>query len=351
MSPSVDVLLRSPNAYDLAARALSEMRRCKVWPTPLNFELWILIAAAPSGDLAKDVEALIAAGEAITEAKSAELAAVYIPHHFSGADLSIASEKLMLQIDTIGRTLADAQREQADYGRTLAGASKVFSQADPPVLADVIKTLTEATRLVRTQSSVLEKRLNESTSEVQRLEKHLAVVRRDAMTDALTGLANRKAWDEGIDKAVAQAAHTGQPLSVAILDVDHFKRFNDTWGHQTGDQVIRYVATVIARLGEPPRLAARYGGEEYAVALPGDTAESTVNLLDTLRLEIGSRSLKRRSTNEELGAVTVSIGVAQYRRGETAAALLERADLALYASKHGGRNLVTNGEAALKSVA
>jgi diguanylate cyclase len=351
MSPGIDVLLRSPTAYDLAERALAEMRRCKVWPTPLNFELWIQIVAQPTGGLAKEVERLLAAGEPLTEAKSAALAAVHMAHHISGENLAAASEKLALQIDTIGRTLADAQRDHADYGRTLAGASKVFAEADAPVLAQAMKTLTEATRLIQSKSSALEKRLNDSTSEVQRLQQNLDIVRRDAMTDALTGLANRKAWDEGIDAAVAQAARSGEPLSVAILDIDHFKRFNDTWGHQTGDQVIRYVASVIGRLGVAPRLAARYGGEEYAVALPGDTADATAGLLDALRLEIASRRLKRRSTNEELGAVTVSIGVAQYRRGDNAASLVERADVALYASKHGGRNLVTNGEEALKSVA
>jgi diguanylate cyclase len=351
MSPGIDLLLRSPNSYDLAARALAEMRRCKVWPTPLNFELWIQIIAEPSGALATEVGRLIAAGEAITEAKSAELAAVHLAHHITGDNLSAASAKLAQQIDTIGRTLAQAQREHADYGRTLAGATEVFAKADPPVLAEMLNTLTVATRLVQSQSSALERRLHDSTSEVERLQQRLDVVRRDAMTDALTGLANRKAWDEGIDKAVAEAARGGQPLSVAILDIDHFKRFNDTWGHQTGDQVIRYVASVIDRIGKPPRLAARYGGEEYAIALPGDTAEVTATLLDTVRLEIGSRRLKRRSTNEDLGAVTVSIGVAQYRLGESATALVGRADVALYASKHGGRNLVTNGEACLQSVA
>lgn len=351
MSPGIDLLLRSPNSYDLAARALADMRRCKVWPTPLNFELWVQIVAEPSCPLATEVDRMIAAGEAITEVKSAELAAVHLTHHMSGDNLSSASAKLAQQIDTISRALADAQREHADYGRTLAGATEVFAKADPPVLVQMIKTLTAATRLVQSQSSALEKRLNDSTSEVERLQQRLDIVRRDAMTDALTGLANRKAWDEGIDKAVSQAARTGEPLSVAILDIDHFKRFNDTWGHQTGDQVIRYVASVIDRIGAPPRLAARYGGEEYAIALPGDTAAGTVTLLEAARLEIASRRLKRRSTNQELGAVTVSIGVAQYRRGESAAALVERADVALYASKHGGRNLVTNGEVALQSVA
>ncbi len=351
MPPGIDLLLRSPSAYDLAAHALAEMRRCKVWPTPLNFELWTQIVAEPTGPLAAEVEQLLAAGEAITEAKSTELAAVYLAHHVAGDNLSAVSALLAQQIDTIGRTLADAQRDHADYGRTLAGATEVFAQADQPVLSQMIQMLTAATRMVQNQSSALEKRLQDSTSEVERLQQRLDVVRRDAMTDALTGLANRKAWDEGIDKAVAQAEKTGAPLSVAILDIDHFKRFNDTWGHQTGDQVIRYVASVIGRVAADPRLAARYGGEEYAIALPGDTAEVTAALFDTVRVEIASRHLKRRSTNEDLGAVTVSIGVAQFRRGETAASLVERADVALYASKHGGRNLVTNGEASLQSVA
>jgi diguanylate cyclase len=327
------------------------MRRCKVWPTPLNFELWVRIVAEPSGALATEVRRLMDAGEPITEAKSAELAAAHLAHLVSCSNLGAASEKLAQQIDTIGRTLADAQRHQAAYGRTLAGAKEVIADADPPGLTQMIQSLTEATRLVQSQTSALERRLNDSTSEVQRLQQNLDLVRRDAMTDALTGLANRKAWDEGIERAVGEAARSGEPLAVAILDIDHFKRFNDTWGHQTGDQVIRYVASVIARLGAEPRLAARYGGEEYAVALPGETAESTVSLLESVRLEIASRSLKRRSTNEELGAVTVSIGIAQYHRGETVASLLERADVALYASKNGGRNLVTNGEVALKSVA
>jgi len=327
------------------------MRRCKVWPTPLNFELWIQILAEPAGGLAAAVQRLMAAGESITETKSAELAKIYLPHRLSGEDLRAASDKLVREFEAISRTVAHAQRGHADYGRALAGATEVLATADSPILANLIKTLTEATRLVQTQNSFLEQQLKDSTSQVQSLQENLEVVRRESMTDTLTGLANRKAWDEGIEKAVAKAARSREVLSVAVLDIDNFKQFNDTWGHQTGDQVIRYVASVIGRLGVAPALVARYGGEEYAVALPGETAESAASLLDAMRIEIGSRCLKRRSTNEELGAVTVSIGVAQYHRGESAALLVERADFALYASKRGGRNVVTNGEVAVKTVA
>jgi diguanylate cyclase len=170
------------------------------------------------------------------------------------------------------------------------------------------------------------------------LREHLEQVRRDSLTDALTNVANRKAFDEALHRCCAEADTTGIPLSLAVVDVDHFKKFNDTWGHQTGDQVLRYVASVLARLGAAPRLTARYGGEEFAIIFPGETADVAARALDRVRREIASRALKRRSTNEDLGSVTVSMGVAQRLAGEKAAGFIERADAALYQSKHNGRN-------------
>jgi len=169
-------------------------------------------------------------------------------------------------------------------------------------------------------------------------------VRRDAMTDALTNLANRKAFDEELLRACDQAEADNSVVTLAVLDIDHFKRFNDTWGHQTGDQVLRYVASVIGRISKNPRVAARYGGEEFAVIFPGEGALQVEMALNAIREEIGSRALRRRSTNDELGAVTISAGLAERRPGETGTLLLDRADEALYASKRGGRNMVTNAE-------
>ncbi|HET9159601.1 MAG TPA: GGDEF domain-containing protein, partial [Caulobacteraceae bacterium] len=170
-------------------------------------------------------------------------------------------------------------------------------------------------------------------------------VRREAMTDALTGLANRKAFDETLNAAVAHGAKAGEPLSLAIVDIDHFKNFNDTWGHQTGDQVIRFVASVIGRTAAPPRFAARYGGEEFAIIFPGETSDQAKTALEDIRVEISSRMLKRRSTNEDLGTISVSAGLAQWTAGETLDALIERADGALYFAKRNGRNQVSEAGA------
>ena len=343
---NIDLLLRAPSSYGLAAQALTAMQTAGVWPTPLNFELWLHVAADPKGALSLEIQALTRVGESITEARSEELAARHLPRARLSEQIRDAGQHLDFQLEQVTRAIGTAQKTNAAYGKTLAGASREL--ADDAPVADVkliIETLATATRRVQRDNDTLEKRLSTSTQEVNRLREHLESARRDAMTDALSDLPNRKAFDEGLERACTGADAVDAPLTLAVLDIDHFKRFNDTWGHQTGDQVIRFVASVIRKHAIPPRLPARYGGEEFALVLPGLSASTAAEVVEGVRQEIGSRSLKRRSTDEDLGAVTVSVGLAEHRRGETAAALLERADAALYASKRAGRNCVTDADA------
>ena len=343
---NIDLLLRAPGSYGLAAQALAAMQTAAVWPTPLNFELWLHVAADPKGPLSLEIQALTRSGEPITEARSEELAARHLPRARLSEQIRDAGQHLDFQLEQVTRAIGSAQKTNAAYGKTLAGASRELGDDKPA--ADVkliIETLATATRRVQRDNATLEKRLSTSTQEVTRLREHLESARRDAMTDALSELPNRKAFDEGLARACAGADEADAPLTLAVLDIDHFKRFNDTWGHQTGDQVIRFVASIIRKHGAAPRLPARYGGEEFALVLPGLCAAEAAHVVATVCQEIGSRSLKRRSTDEDLGAVTVSAGLAERRRGEPAAALLERADAALYASKRAGRNCVTDADA------
>src|SRR5258708_2191714 len=117
--------------------------------------------------------------------------------------------------------------------------------------------------------------------------------------------------------APAQPVGEGGAVTLAIIDIDHFKHFNDAWGHQIGDQVLRYVASVIGRLGATPRVAARYGGEEFAIIFPAESGRTAMAVLEEIRLEVSSRALKRRSTNEDLGAITVSAGHPERLAGQT----------------------------------
>ncbi|ESQ77004.1 GGDEF domain-containing protein [Asticcacaulis sp. YBE204] len=339
MNNDIEVSVRSPNAYTLAQEAIRMMELHDVWPTPLNYEIWLYVAGDPESALAQEIRRLIGSGEKITEEISESLASKFITRMKLNDEVRDAGLKLTRELASVTDVITEAQKAQKVYNQTLLGAKDSMVDVDAVRLRSLVDNLTAATNKVIDQHGSLETRLNESSREVARLRKHLDQVRMEAMTDALTNLANRKSFDEALDKHCE--GDDGNVVTLAVLDIDHFKRFNDTWGHQTGDQVLRYVASVLSRMGRAPRLAARYGGEEFGMIFPNESMASVERLLNEARQEIASRVLKRRSTNEDLGTVTISAGLAQREFGEDAFDLLDRADKALYQSKNNGRNMVT----------
>ena len=338
MSADVETALRAPQAYDVARRAIAAMEKNKVWPTPLNFEIWTHYVTAKDTPLVAEIEQMIQAGEPFTDAAGEALAAKHLPKQKLSDEILDAGDTLAKELDSVSRAIEHARESSEAYGQELAQATESLAGEDTGKIKVMVDTLTQATQRVRAENQTLESQLADTTAEVTRLREHLEQTRREAMTDGLTSLANRKAFDEALERACAHADASGEVLCLAVLDIDHFKAFNDTWGHQTGDQVLRYVASVIGRAGAPPRTAARYGGEEFALIFPGETARTALAVLEEIRAEVSSRVLKRRSTNEDLGAVTLSAGLAQMKSGEAPSTLVERADAALYDSKRGGRN-------------
>jgi diguanylate cyclase len=344
MSADVETSLRAPQAYELARKAIAAMEAHKVWPTALNFELWVHYVAAKGSALAVEIDQMLEAREPFTDSVGETLAAKFLPKQKLSGELLDAGDALSKELYSVSRAIESARESSEAYGQELANASESLAGEDTGKIKAMVDSLTQATQRVRQENETLESQLADTTAEVGRLKEHLEQVRREAMTDGLTSLANRKAFDEALQRACGQADASGETLCLAVLDIDHFKAFNDTWGHQTGDQVLRYVASVIGRAGDGGRTAARYGGEEFALIFPGEDARTAIAILEEIRAEVASRVLKRRSTNEDLGAVTLSAGVAERRPGEPPGGLVERADAALYASKRGGRNRTSSAD-------
>jgi diguanylate cyclase len=338
MSRDIDSILRSPKAYLWARKAIEAMEAHNVWPTALNFELWLHYVAVKDSDVAAQISTVIKSGAPFTDQIGEAIAAQHLPGAKLTGEILDAGKSLSQELDSVSRAIESARETSEAYGQQLATASESLQETDGGAVRAMIENLSQATRKVREENQALESQLADTTDELSRMREHLEQVRRDAMTDSLTGLANRKAFDETLERACALAEQRGESLTLAVVDIDHFKTFNDTWGHQTGDQVIRYVASVMGRVGLSPRLAARYGGEEFAVVFPGEKTDVAVAAMEAAREEIASRVLKRRSTNEDLGAITISTGIAEHRKGDPPSALIEAADGALYASKRGGRN-------------
>ncbi len=190
-----------------------------------------------------------------------------------------------------------------------------------------------------TANEQLEQSVLERTAELEAANRQLAAL---SSTDALTGLANRRRFDEVWEAEWQRAARMGLPLALALIDVDYFKAYNDHYGHQAGDVCLRQVASLLAaearRAGE---LVARYGGEEFVLVLPGATAAEARTVAERIRAAVEGRGM-RHEHSPAAGVVTISIGVASARvqRAEQAEALLKEADVALYLAKHQGRNRV-----------
>lgn len=197
---------------------------------------------------------------------------------------------------------------------------------------------------MRRRSDMLQAELARCELELGELRNGLQLVRDAAITDQLTGLGNRRQFDHALARLTVEAVQSGQPLSLLLLDVDHFKLFNDLHGHATGDRVLRLVAERLSASIRARDLAIRHGGEEFAVLLPRTDLAGAIELAERIRDVIATTPLDMAGTSQDLRGVTVSIGAVVYAPGESLTDLVARADGALYAAKRQGRNRTVPGE-------
>jgi diguanylate cyclase len=232
-------------------------------------------------------------------------------------------------------------RDAGNYGDRLATFSSALDHARPaPDLRALVDEILAETRAMQERARRLEVELDQSSQQIEGLRVDLAKAQRDANTDSLTGIANRKYFDYELGAAAEEAQLRHQPLSLLLADIDQFKRFNDTHGHQVGDQVLRLVAQVLTSSVKGRDLAARYGGEEFAVLLPQTDLEGACHLAEQIRRTVADNHIRSKSNGRHLGRITLSLGCAQYDPQEALSDLIRRADEALYEAKRQGRNRV-----------
>jgi diguanylate cyclase len=330
-------------AQGQAEHALKEMARHGVPPTPRNYAVWFAYASGRSPALARAIDETIAAGHGFGTEKLDELFARYVADEAQNELYRDAGRRLREAVGQLIERLGEASGQTRAYSARL-GAWSAELGTDQPLdrLREMLAEIAADTQRVLAKNDVLEQQLVRSTDEVEELRRSLAVVQHEAMTDGLTALANRKYFDAHLREATRVATALGEPLSLLFIDVDKFKQFNDTWGHQLGDNVLRLVARTLTDCVKGRDLTARFGGEEFAVVLEATPHEAALRVAEQIRTAIMRRKLVRKDSKADLGQVTVSIGVSLYRPGETIEALISRTDAALYAAKRAGRNRVTS---------
>ncbi|MDO8399365.1 MAG: GGDEF domain-containing protein [Bradyrhizobium sp.] len=312
------------------------MSQQSVPATPSNFSVWFEYAMGTSPALRKTIDILIGNKRKFDAAINYELYVTYVNPQYGLAVKGDFPERLRGVITNATQFLTTAI---ADNRTQIEALGEVSSEAqasgDPQAIIERLVTeLSNATA----RATALELNFEASTQELDRIRNSLKEAEQRSNTDALTGLANRRSLDEFLRSAQIVAMEKGEPLSVLLIDIDHFKDFNDTFGHQVGDQVLRLVAKVLQENVRDQDLAARYGGEELFAVLPGADLDVCAGVAERIRGRISDARLTRRTTGLEISSVTVSIGVAQFKLAESAEAMIERCDRALYRAKRSGRN-------------
>lgn len=331
------------SALDLAAIALSAMSQSGVPPTPRNYSVWFAHAGGTIPELSRTLEAMIANRDDFTVQRNEELFVRFIAAEAQTSAMQQAGKKLQKSIGKVLDNLTRASGDTKAYGEKLdAFSAELGGEQDLARVREVVDGLIADTQLVVAQNDDLSVQLVKSAGEIAELRRTLAIVEHEAMTDGLTAIANRKYFDIHLRKAVTDAKATGRRLSLLFIDIDHFKRFNDTWGHQLGDQVLRLVGKTLTDCVKPTDVTARYGGEEFAIVLEDTCLADAMRIGDLIRATMERRRIKRRDSGDDLGAVTVSVGASVYRIGEEPTQLIDRADAALYHAKRTGRNRVAS---------
>lgn len=340
---AVNGRLLGNEGQELAAKALELMVEHNVPPTPENYAVWISFATDSNPELCASIATRIEAKEEFSDSFSSDLFEQYFQWRAIQDAILESGGAMSRELGAVKEKLAAAERDTAAYGEALEGASsKLETVTDQNGMKTLVESLVSATAKMQRRSQDLEKRLQETSNEVTQLRTNLEKVREEAMTDALTGIANRKRFDESLRKAKRRADSTNEPMSLVLCDIDFFKRFNDTWGHQTGDQIIRFVAGCLTRHSMDNHLVARYGGEEFGIVMPSTAVADASLIAEKIRRTVESKKLLRKSTNEDLGNITISLGIANYTGSESIEELIERADSNLYRSKTEGRNRATS---------
>jgi diguanylate cyclase len=328
--------------------ALQQIKALRQAANPRNFEIWYQYATGYNPQFNRSINETLAQKGSLSDA---DIDRIY--------DTYLSPDRLSDRLDTLGSRMAGEIRQVLDMIETAAGSATSYSASladaseklqgardelqggiDGTALRAVIERLVTGAKEMETSNKKLEARLSASRQEIEELQQNLETLRNESLTDPLTTLANRKFFDAGLRKFVAEARARNEPLTLLMSDVDYFKAFNDKFGHPTGDQVLRLVAMSIKQNVKGEDIAARYGGEEFAVAMPKTALRPAMTVADQIRRAVMNKDLMKRSSGERLGRITVSIGVALLRPSDTLQSLIERADRYLYAAKRRGRNCV-----------
>lgn len=254
--------------------------------------------------------------------------------HQGAGRITSGLEKIVEMIDGVAR----------DNELYIKGAGATAEDSDSQNIRTLIEGIRNQITDVVDLGHQFENRIDAYGTELSDLNTQLETARNEATTDPLTGIANRREFENTLRKILSGIETFNNQVSVLLSDVDDFKRINDSLGHNIGDQVLRLVAENFTNNLKGSDTVARWGGDEFAAILPHTSLDNAVAVADSMRDSLAKKTLKQKGSDDDLGHITLSIGVSAYRQGDTAHKMVLRADKAMHAAKDSGKNRTVGEE-------
>lgn len=334
----------SEKTQEFSDQAFARIKEFEILPTPENYELWFVYFSGSDPELLKSADSMLASCNGkLSHEQCYALFHEYLSGSREEKTVEQAGSQIQQTISDVNVAVTAAKKNAKDYSENLKSVQDRIRDDEnlndaKPLLENVIL---DTDKMIACNEH-LEEMLQCSTRVIEDMRRDLELARKEALTDPLTGLSNRKAFDQEIKRLMMVANDTtaSHVFSMILMDIDHFKAFNDNFGHQIGDQVLKLVARTIKDSVKGRDVVVRFGGEEFVVLLPETNIVGGVKIAEILRQEVEKKEVINKATGKTLAKITLSAGVAQYRQNEEADVLIERVDKALYSAKNSGRNQV-----------
>lgn len=324
-----------------AKQAMQHLEKDELVPTPDNFAVFYGYYSDTNPNLKMSMGALLDQYGKLTQSQCTELFLAHLSLEAENKVLQSAATNIADEIKSVMSVLETSATNSDQFNETLnTFTGTLQSNVSLDQIRAAVSRVANETRVMAEQNQRLHAQLTHSTQELTEMRYNLDEVRKASLVDPLTNVGNRKYFDAELVRVIEESEEAGTPLSMLIGDIDHFKKFNDTFGHLIGDEVLKLVAKTLVENLKGRDIIARYGGEEFVILLPQTTVQDAERVGNQLRSILATKQVRRRRTNETLGVVTISLGATQYVSKEDSDAFIDRADAALYEAKQTGRNKV-----------
>ncbi len=317
---------------------LKNISQYKLPYNPISYLLWYEYATGRNEQLNKDMERVIKENKPITMSTIQEL----FKNHIADHQVVLAEKKAQKFQSILVEMTQYFSRSGSEIGAQANVLETCAMELNQSSSLEQITRITELivleTKQIVESCRTLKSRLDSTVSENDTLSKEIEDVKQAVKTDMLTSLLNRRGFDRAMSQLLEKRITTREPLSVIMLDIDHFKQVNDTYGHLVGDNVLKMLSKLLKDCIKGQDVAARFGGEEFILALPQTIIEGAYTVAEQIRSNLQKIKWKIKDSGKSIGQISVSLGVALYRDGESIEAVIKRADAALYHAKNTGRN-------------